>query len=54
MYEVYAAVKETKVYVAGGYNPCTDSDHQVHVYDVNTDLWSQLPVSGIQLAITKM
>jgi len=46
MYYPYVAVQDKKVYVAGGDSPDDDTEHQVYVYDVNTDHWGQLPPSG--------
>ena len=46
MYDPYVTVQDKKVYVAGGNSPVDDAEHQVYVYDVNTDHWGQLPPSG--------
>ena len=46
MYLAYVTVQDKKVYVAGGASPVDDAEHQVYVYDVNTDHWDQLPPSG--------
>ena len=46
MYGAYVTVQDKKVYVAGGSGPVDDAEHQVYVYDVNTDHWGQLPPSG--------
>ncbi|XP_065906628.1 uncharacterized protein [Dysidea avara] len=45
MYDAYVTVQDKKVYVAGD-SPVDDAQHQVYVYDVNTDHWDQLPPSG--------
>jgi len=37
--------KDRKVYVTG-LSPNDDAPHHVYVYDINTDHWGQLPVSG--------
>ena len=44
--EAYIAVQDNKIYVAGGSSPVEDAYHQVYVYDLNTDHWSQLPPPG--------
>ena len=46
MYGACVAVQDKKVYVAGGSSPVDDAVHQVYVYDLNTDQWDQLPLSG--------
>ncbi|XP_065908853.1 uncharacterized protein [Dysidea avara] len=46
MYYAYVTVQDKKVYVAGGNSPVDDAEHQVYVYDINTDQWDQLPPSG--------
>ena len=46
MYGAYVTVQDKKIYVAGGSSPVDDAEHQVYVYDVNTDHWGQLPPSG--------
>ena len=45
-YHAYVAVQYHKIYVAGCDSPVEDAEHQVYVYDINTDQWSQLPPSG--------
>jgi len=42
----YVAVQDKKVYVTGGNSPFVYAEHQVYVYDINTDQWGQLPPSG--------
>ena len=39
------AVQHHIIYVTGD-SPIEDAEHQVHVYDTNTDQWGQLPPSG--------
>jgi len=46
IYYPYVTVQDKKVYVAGGDSPDDDTEHQVYIYDVNTDHWGQLPPSG--------
>ena len=46
MYYAYVTVQDKKIYVAGGNSPVDDAEHQVYVYDINTDQWDQLPPSG--------
>ena len=46
MYYAYVAVQDKKVYVGGGRSPFNDAINKVYVYDVNTDHWDQLPLSG--------
>ena len=46
MWESYVTVQDKKIYVAGALSPVDDALHQIYVYDVNTDLWGQLPPSG--------
>ena len=46
MYITTTAVQDMKVYVAGGVSPVDSAYHQVHVYDINTNQWSQLPPPG--------
>ena len=45
LYGAYAAVQHHKIYVTGS-SPVEDAQHQVYVYDINTDQWGQLPPSG--------
>ena len=46
LYGAYVAVQHHKIYVAGCDSPVEDAYHQVYVYDINTDQWGQLPLSG--------
>ena len=46
LYAACVAVQDKKVYVAGGEGPVEDAKHQVYVYDIHTDQWGQLPLSG--------
>jgi len=46
MWDMYVAVQDSKVYVAGGGSPVDEAYDQTFVYDVNTDCWNQLPPSG--------
>ena len=46
LYSAYTAVQDKKVYVTAGDSPVKDAIHQVYVYSINTDQWSQLPPSG--------
>ena len=45
LYDAYVAVQRHKIYVTGS-SPVEDAEHQVFVYDINTDQWGQLPPSG--------
>ena len=45
-YHAYVAVQHHKIYVTSGDSPVEDAEHQVYVYDINTDQWGQLPPSG--------
>ena len=45
LYCTYVAVQHHKIYVTGQ-SPVEDAEHQVYVYDINTDQWGQLPPSG--------
>ena len=42
----YVAVQYHKIYVTGGSSPVEGAEHQVYIYDFNTDQWDQLPPSG--------
>ena len=45
LYDARVAVQHHKIYVTGG-SPVNNTKHQVYVYNINTDQWSQLPPSG--------
>ena len=45
LYDAYVAVQHHKIYVTGA-SPVKDAEHQVYVYDINTDQWGQLPPLG--------
>ena len=45
LHYTYVAVQHHKIYVTGS-STVEDAIHQVHVYDINTDQWGQLPPSG--------
>ena len=45
LYAADVAVQHHKIYVTG-FSPVEDAEHQVHVYDINTNQWGQLPPSG--------
>ena len=51
IWDAYVAVQDKKIYLAGGGSPDVDAKYQVYVYDVNTDLWGQLPPLGHFLGI---
>jgi len=46
LYGAYVVVQDKKVYITGGESPVEGAKHQVYVYDINTDQWGQLPLSG--------
>ena len=46
LYDARVAVQHHKIYVTGGKGPVDDAKHQVYVYNINTDQWDQLPLSG--------
>ena len=46
LYIAYVAVHDHKIYVTGANSPVESAKHQVYVYNINIDLWSQLPPSG--------
>ena len=46
LYDAYVAVQCCKIYVTSDASPVEDVEHQVYVYDINTDQWGQLPPSG--------
>ena len=50
LYDTYFAVQHHKIYVTGT-SPVDDAQHQVYVYNINTDLWGQLRPSGHFLGI---
>ena len=43
MWNLYAAVRDTDVYVAGGDSPIREAKHHVYHYSLSNDQWSQLP-----------
>ena len=45
IFDAYVAVQHHKIYVTGD-GPVEDAEHQVHIYDINTDQWGELPSSG--------
>ena len=51
LYGAYVAVQHHKIYVTGVQSPVEDAEHNVYVYDVNTDQQDQLPPSGHYLGI---
>ena len=51
IWDAYIAVQDKKIYLAGGGSRVDDAFDQVYVYDVNTDQWGQLPLSGHYLGI---
>ena len=46
LYDAYVAVQSCKIYVTSDVSPVEGVEHQVYVYDINTDEWGQLPPSG--------
>ena len=46
LYHVHVAVHGHKIYVAGGRSPVERAEHQVYVYNINTDQWGQLLSPG--------
>jgi len=46
----HVAMQRHNIYVTGN-SPVENAEHQVYVYDINTDQWGQLPPSGHYLAI---
>ncbi|XP_065886360.1 uncharacterized protein [Dysidea avara] len=53
MYDAYVVVQDKKVYVTG-ISPNDEALHQVYVYNINTDHWDQLPVSGHYFGIPQI
>jgi len=53
MYDAYVAVQDKKVYVTG-VSPNDEALHQVYVYDINTNHWDQLPMSGHYFGIPQI
>jgi len=51
MIDAHVMVQDKKIYVAGGASPVVDAQHPVHVYDINTDHWNQLPNPGHYLGV---
>ena len=46
-YDVYVAVQYHKIYVTGGSaGTFEEARYQVYMYNINTDQWGQLPLSG--------
>ena len=45
LFETRVAVQHHKIYVTGD-SPVDDPMHQVYVYNIHTDQWGQLPLSG--------
>ena len=45
LFDADVTVQHHKIYVTG-VSPVEDAEHQVYVYDINTDQWGQLPPSG--------
>jgi len=45
LYNLHVAAQRHKIYITG-ISPIEDAEHQVYVYDINTDQWGQLPSSG--------
>ena len=45
LYVVHVAVRGHKIYVTG-LSPAERADHEVYVYNINSDQWAQLPPSG--------
>ena len=46
IYHAYVAVQHHKIYVTGGSSLIEYARYQVYAYDINTDQWGQLPLSG--------
>ena len=46
LYRASVAVQHHKIYVTSDSSPVEDVEHQIYVYDINTDQWDQLPPSG--------
>ncbi|XP_065905278.1 influenza virus NS1A-binding protein homolog B-like isoform X2 [Dysidea avara] len=46
LYNAYTAIQQNRIYVTGGYSPAEDAMQSVHVYDMSTDCWNKLPLSG--------
>ena len=53
MHNSYVAVHDKKIHVTG-ISPNDEALHQVYVYDINTDHWNQLPVSGHYFGIPQI
>ena len=45
IYDAYIAVQDHKIYVTGD-SPVENAKHQVYVYNINSNQWGQLPLSG--------
>jgi len=51
LYAADVVVQCHKMYMTIADGPVEDSYHLVHIYDINTDQWGQLPLSGHYLGI---
>ena len=45
LFDAYVTVQHHKIYATGN-SSVENAEHQVYVYDINTDQWGQLPPSG--------
>ena len=46
LYNAHLAIQDKKIYVTSDASPVEDIQHQMYVYDIDTDQWGQLPPSG--------
>ena len=53
MHSCYVAVQDNKVYITG-VSANDDALHKIYAYDINTDYWDQLPVSGHYFCIPQI
>ena len=51
LHGAHVAVQYHKIYITVGDSPVEDAEHQVYIYNTNTDQWGQLPPSGHYLGI---
>ena len=51
MWDAYVAVQDKKIYLAGGGSSNYDAYNPVYVYDVDSNQWAQLPLSGQYLGV---
>jgi len=54
IFDAYVTIHGKKIFVAGGASPVAVAQHEIYIYDINTNQWDWLPSSGHYFGVPHM